>query len=129
MDNLKGVKKMIKLELLVETSFQAMGYTQLIPNRLVLVRELKNGLVQVYVSRKTHSDIKSILGEGRYDWAFKKYRNEGITPAFDTNKFTNTNKHFMGNSWKSLFGNESKEMYKIAKAIQKDYKATVLARG
>ena len=64
MDNLKGVKKMIKLELLVETSFQAMGYTQLIPNRLVLIRELKNGLVQVYVSRKTHSDIKSILGEG-----------------------------------------------------------------
>lgn len=129
MDNLKGVKQMIKLELLVETSFQAMGYTQLIPNRLVLVRELKNGLVQVYVSRKTHSDIKSILAEGRYEWAFKKYRNEGVAPAFDTDKFTNTNKHFMGKSWNGLFGSESKEMYKIAKDIQKEYKAMVLARG
>lgn len=121
MDNLKGVKKMIKLIRLVDASFQAIGYTELIPNRLVLVRELKNGLIQVYVSRKTHSDIVKIFNEGRYDWAFKKYRTEGITPAFDTEKFTSTNKRYIGGTWKKLFGSQANDMYKIAKDIQKSY--------
>jgi len=112
---------MIKLIRLVDASFQAIGYTELIPNRLVLVRELKNGLIQVYVSRKTHSDIVKIFNEGRYDWAFKKYRTEGITPAFDTEKFTSTNKRYMGGTWKKLFGSQANDMYKIAKDIQKSY--------
>lgn len=123
----KEMEKKLKVlfSSLVNTNqFDAIAKSIDIPTRLILVRVLSdksNNLVQIYFSAKEVSEnyLNEIYKEGRFDWVFKQYnQHKGIYPAFDTQRFKDTGKHFMGKSFERNIG---KEFYPIAKFIQKEY--------
>lgn len=120
MDIKKKELKMIALKRLEDTDFSHMAVADEIPNRLILVRTLKrSGLVQVYISTKTHSNIKDIFDNGQWSWVFNKYRGQmEIKPAFDTAKFTTTNKRHTAGSFKGFFKTEYKNYYEVCKKVQ-----------
>ena len=102
------------------TDFSHMAVSDEIPNRLILVRTLKlTGLVQVYVSTKTHTNIKDIYDNGQFSWVFNKYRGQmDIKPAFDTAKFKTSNRRHTAGSFKGFFKNDYKVYYEVCKKIQ-----------
>jgi len=121
----KGEKLKVLFSTLVDTDqFDALAKCVEIPNRLILIRVLSdksNNLVQIYFSAKSVSEeyLNEIFKNGRFDWAFKQYAGKsGIYPAFDTQKFVSSGKHFIGNSFQRNIG---KEFYPLAKEIQKEY--------
>tara|TARA_A100001035_G_scaffold250804_1_gene222378 strand:+ start:786 stop:1175 length:390 start_codon:yes stop_codon:yes gene_type:complete len=121
MDIKKKELKMITLKRLENTTdFSHMAVSDEIPNRLILVRTLKRtGLVQVYISTKTHSNIKDIFDNGQFSWVFNKYRGQmDIKPAFDTAKYTTSKKRHTAGSFKGFFKNDYKNYYEVCKKIQ-----------